>query len=88
MGTFGIALYLLALLTSVACMVLLFRAYAASKARLLLWSALCFVGLTVSNLALFIDLLILPDIDLRPLRLGATLVGLSFLIYGFVWEAE
>lgn len=88
MGGFSVVLYVVAIVTSLGCMLLLFRAYAASKMRLLLWSALCFVGLTVSNLVLFIDVLVLPDMDLRPLRLGATLIGLSFLLYGFVWEAE
>lgn len=36
-------------------MVLLFRAYAANGMRLLLWSALCFVGLSVNNVLLFFD---------------------------------
>lgn len=53
MVTFNSVLYLLALVTSLACMVLLFRAYAASGMRLLLWSALCFVGLTLNNVLLF-----------------------------------
>lgn len=88
MSTFNFTLYLLAILASLSCMVLLFRAYAASRMRLLLWSALCFVGLTVNNFVVFIDLLVLPDIDLRPLRLAATLAGLVFLLYGFVWEAD
>jgi hypothetical protein len=88
MGTFSVALYLVAILTSLACTLLLYRAYALSRTRLLLWSALCFVGLTVNNVLLFIDVLVLPEIDLRPARLAATLVGLLFLLYGFVWEAE
>ena len=89
MVTFNSILYLLALVTSLACMVLLFRAYAASGLRLLLWSALCFVGLSVNNVLLFIDLVILPtQVDLRPYRLLSALVGLLFLLYGFIWEAE
>jgi hypothetical protein len=78
----------LAALTSVACMLLLFRAYAASGLRLLLWSALCFVFLSVNNVLLFFDLVIFPDLDLRPYRLGAALLGVLFLLYGFIWEAE
>jgi hypothetical protein len=87
--TFNSILYLLALVTSLACMVLLFRAYAASGMRLLLWSALCFVGLSVNNVLLFVDLVILPtEVDLRPYRLLSALAGLLFLLYGFIWEAE
>jgi len=79
----------LAMLTSAACMWLLFRAYAASRLRLLLWSGLCFVFLTVNNVLLFLDLVIFPvEVDLRPYRLAAALVGVGFLLYGFVWESE
>ena len=35
---------------------LLFRGYARSGLRLLLWSALCFVCLTLNNVLLFVDL--------------------------------
>lgn len=89
MEAFEPVLFLLALVTSLACMVLLFRAYAASGMRLLLWSALCFVGLSVNNVFLFFDLVIFPTmLDLRPYRLLSALVGLLFLLYGFIWESE
>jgi Family of unknown function (DUF5985) len=89
MLTFDSILYLLALITSLACMVLLFRAYAASGMRLLLWSALCFVGLSVNNVLLFFDLVVFPtEVDLRPYRLLSALAGLLFLLYGFIWESE
>ena len=45
MATVNLMLTSLAVLTSIACMALLFRAYARSGVRLLLWSALCFVFL-------------------------------------------
>ena len=88
MNTLRILLYLLAIVTSLACTVLLFRAYAQRKLRLLLWSSLCFVGLSISNVFLFLDLVIFPTIELRPARLIAALVGLLFLLYGFIWESE
>jgi len=89
MDAFKAVLYLIALLTSFACMLLLFRAYLDSRLRILLWSALCFVGLTVNNTLLFVDLVLLPDsIDLRLWRHLAALVGMSFLIYGFIRESE
>jgi Family of unknown function (DUF5985) len=81
-------LTLLAALTSLTCMVLLFRAYAANGVRLLLWSALCFVCLTANNTLLFFDLVVFPDVDLRLYRLAAALAGILFLLYGFIWEAE
>jgi hypothetical protein len=88
MGTVTFILTALASLTSVACTVLLLRAYSANGLRLLLWSGLCFVFLSLNNILLFLDLAVFPEVDLRPYRLVAALVGLLFLLYGFIWEAE
>ena len=88
MMSFNFVLTLLAVLTSLACTVLLFRAYVSNGVRLLLWSALCFVCLTANNVLLFFDLNIVPHIDLRAWRLGASLAGVVFLLYAFIWEAE
>jgi hypothetical protein len=84
----GAAVYILGALTSLACAVLLLRAYAGSKRRLLLWSGLCFAGLTISNGLIFIDLVMLPDIDLYLLRLGVTTVSMAMLLYGLIWESK
>ena len=89
METFKFVLYLLAALTSMACMVLLFRGYARNGARLLLWSALCFVGLSINNVLLFFDFVVFPtQMDLRVYRLLAALAGVLYLLYAFIWEAE
>jgi hypothetical protein len=66
----------------------LFRGYARTGVRLLLWSALCFIFLTVNNVLLFVDNIILPEIDLRLFRLAAALIGIGCLLYAFIWEAE
>jgi hypothetical protein len=88
MVSVDLVLTLLAAITSLACMVLLFRGYAVTGVRLLLWSALCFVCLTVNNSLLFVDLVVFPDADLRGYRLAASFAGVLFLLYGFLWEAE
>jgi hypothetical protein len=89
MENFKFVLYLLAALTSMSCMVLLFRGYARNGARLLLWSALCFVGLSVNNVLLFFDFVVFPtQVDLRVYRLLAALAGVLFLLYAFIWETE
>jgi hypothetical protein len=87
MSAISLALASLALLTSLACMVLLFRGYATSRVRLLLWSALCFVFLTANNFLLVLDLTH-PHYDFRPYRLTTALMGVSFLLYGFIRESE
>ena len=89
METFKLALFLIAALTSLACTVMLFRAYGASRLRILFWSGLCFVGLTVNNVLLFVDLVLFPtSLDLRLWRHGTALIGLLFLLYGFVRKSE
>jgi len=82
------AVYILGFLVTLACGVLLFRAYASVGKRLLLWSALCFSGLAVSNLLVFVDLVLLPRIDLFPLRLITAAVSMLILLYGLIWEGE
>jgi len=80
--------YILCALTSFACAVLLARGYARSGVRLLLWSALCFAGLTLNNVILFLDLVVYPDVDLSVWRGVSGVIGLGFLLYGMIWDAE
>ena len=83
------AVYILSMLTSAACSFLLLRGYRRSGAALLLWSGLCFAGLSINNLLLFIDLVILPTtIDLTMYRQASTLISLLVLLYGLIWESE
>jgi hypothetical protein len=80
--------YLLCLATSIVCLVLLIRTYARTGVRLLLWTAFCFVGLAATNLLLFVDLVMLPDIDLLWARHVASFIAVVVLIHGFVWESD
>jgi hypothetical protein len=80
--------YVLCFVTSLACAVLLFRGYAGTGARLLLWSGLCFVGQAINNAWLFADRILFPDTNLLTLRTLPALIGLVLLLYGLIWEAE
>jgi hypothetical protein len=82
------AVYVLCLITSVVCAVLLLRAYVRSKARLLLWTALSFVCLAVNNLFLVGDKVVFPSVDLLPMRQLWAVGAIAVLLYGFIWEAE
>ena len=88
MVTVNLVLSVLAALTSLGCTMLLFRGYSSAGTRLLLWSALCFVCLTLNSVLLFFDLVVLPGADLRLYRLGSAFFGVLFLLYGFIWETE
>ena len=80
--------YALCALTSGLCTVLLVRAYMASRARLLLWSSLSFVGLTCNNLLLFIDLIVVPTVDLSLYRSLTASISVMVLLLGLIWDAK
>ena len=86
--TFPAVVYVLCFLTSTACAFLLARNYRRTDARLLLWSALCFGLLAANNLALIVDLLVLPAIDLAGVRQGFSLAAVLVLLFGFVWDVD
>ena len=85
---FPAAVYILCFLTSSACAFLLARNYRRTSARLLLWSALCFLLLAGNNLVVIVDLLVLPDVNLSILRLACSLAAVMVLLFGFVWDLE
>jgi hypothetical protein len=87
--------YILCALTSLACAVMLARGFVQSRARFLMWSSLCFIGLAINNILLFLDKVVLPDdvagfwgLSFPIWRSAAALIGLALLIYGLIWDAE
>ena len=82
------AVYLLCLITSVLCSYLLVRRYVIQPTRLLLWSAACFVLLSLNNLFLVFDIILIPSIDFAPYRTAASLGAVITLVYGFIWELD
>jgi hypothetical protein len=80
--------YILCAATSAFCTVLLLRSYARQRSRLLLLSTLCFLGLAINSILLVIDLLVLPEIDLRLARTLAAFVSLLVFVLGLVWESR
>lgn len=82
------AVYIMCALASLCCAVLLWRGYRRSRARLLLWSALCFAGLTLNNILLFLDKVVYADgPDLSTWRACSALVGVTLLIFGLIWDS-
>jgi hypothetical protein len=80
--------YILCALTSLACAALLIRGYRRNRSRLLLWSCLSFVALAANNVLLFVDLVVVPSVDLSFVRAAAALCGMVILVYGLVWDAS
>ena len=85
---FGTIVYALCAVTSILCALLLLRGYARSRFRLLLWSGLCFAGLAVNNILLFVDFRVLPETDLSLIRAVPAVIGAAILVFGLTWETR
>ncbi len=85
---FGNLVYILCAATSMVCALLLLRGYRRSHVRLLLWSAVCFLGLALNNALLVIDLRMGTAIDLSVWRMVPAIIGAGALLYSLVWEAQ
>ncbi len=78
--------YGLCALTSILCAVLLIASWQSNRARILLWSSLCFVGLAANNVLLMVDLVFVPDVDLARARAVTALAAVGLLVIGLIWE--
>jgi hypothetical protein len=81
-------IYGLCALTAAACAVLLMRSYLGTRSRLLLWSSLCFAGLTVNNVLLVLDRLVFTQVDLSTWRLSIALAAVILLLCGLILESS
>ncbi|MEX2309345.1 MAG: DUF5985 family protein [Pirellulales bacterium] len=80
--------YLLCAATCLLCAVMLLRGYLRSRVRLLFWAGLCFVGLMFDNIILYVDVVIVPDVDLAIWRKLPGLVATLLLVFGLIWESK
>lgn len=79
--------YILCALTSLLCAVMLFKAFTKSKFRLLFWSSMGFTGFAISNILLFIDVVVFPDVTfIINLRSIPAVIGMITMIYGLIME--
>lgn len=85
---FPAAVYLLCFATSAACAFLLARNYLRTRARLLLWSAACFLLLALNNFVVVLDLLLLPEVSFQLQRTLLALAAVGVLLFGFIWDLE
>ena len=81
-------IFALCALTSAACAALLLRSYLRTRFRLLLWSGLCFSGLTLNNALVVLDRIVLPDVDLSTWRLSVALGAVLLLLCGLIVESR
>lgn len=79
--------YVLNTLVCLLCTGLLWIGWRRTRSRLLMWSAACFALLSVNNALIFLDVLVIQDVDLSLPRAASALAGFAVLLYGLIWEA-
>jgi len=80
------AVYALCAIASIGCAGLLAQSFRHTRTPLLFWALLCFIGLALNNIGLFIDKVVVPDVDLSNWRNVPALVGFAALAFGLIWE--
>jgi len=70
------------------CAVMLLVAWRRQRHRLLLWSGLCFAGLTANNILLVLDKMVFLDVDLSPWRHSMAVLSIAVLLYGLIWDSD
>jgi hypothetical protein len=82
------AVYLLCMLTSAGCALVLLRTYLRRGSPILLWSSVCFTMLALNNALLVLDLIVFPAMDLAAWRAAVAAVAMLVLAMALIWEAE
>jgi hypothetical protein len=81
------AIYILCAATSIVAAALLLRQYRLSRTRLSFWSAIGFLGIAINSVLVYIDLALIPAIDLSLPRSIAAALAMIAIVYGLVRES-
>lgn len=81
------AIYLLCGATCLVAAGMLLRHYLRRRTPLLLWSFIAFVGLSLNNVLVYVDLVLVADVDLSTVRSSLGALSMLVLLYGLIWEA-
>lgn len=84
----GAVVYLSCALAALGCAILLLRGYSRNRARLLLWSGICFTLLTLNNALIVVDYVVWPKMDLSLVRHLTALAGIACMLWGLIWESR
>jgi Family of unknown function (DUF5985) len=78
--------YILSAFTSLLSAVLLLRGAFKRRGGLLFWSGLCFLAMAVSNVLLYLNFIVFPEVDLIVVARLTTAVGITLLNIGLIWH--
>lgn len=86
--TIAKTIYLLCAATSLLVAMMLMRQYVKSRTRLVLWSVICFAGLAVNSVLVYVDLVMYTGVDLSVYRSAAGAFAMAVMLYGLIWETR
>lgn len=80
--------YGLGLVTAVICAVVVLLSWRRTRAPILFWTGISFVLLSINNVILLLDRVILLDVNFWPWRQVPTVFAVLVLLYGFSRRSE
>ncbi len=80
------AIYLLCGATCLVAAGMLLRQYLRRRTPLLLWSFIAFVGLSLNNVLVYVDLVLVADVDFSRIRASLGALAMMVLLYGLIRE--
>lgn len=80
-------IYILCAATSLGSAILLFRGAMQRRNGLLFWSSLCFLAMAVNNALLYVNFVVLPEVDLLIIARLAMVIGVVLLNFGLIWHS-
>lgn len=86
MGEIRGLVYILCAATSLGGALLLLRGGLSGGGRLLLWASFWFFAMTLNNVLLYANFVLLPDVDLTLVARVATTLGIVVLNVGLIWH--
>jgi hypothetical protein len=79
--------YILCALTSLGSAVLLWRAVGKPGNGLLFWSGVCFLGMAINNVLMYIDSVLFPTFYMYELPNIVALVSIIILSLALIWHS-
>ena len=88
MISFEAAVCFLCFASSALCAYLLSNAFKRAEGAPAALERLVFLFPGIEQLIGFVDIILLPDLNLIPFRSITALAAMAILLYGFIWEIE
>lgn len=84
----AVLVYVLCLITAIACAAVLLLAWRRSRTPLLFWSGLCFLCLAANEALVLIDFYVVQDMSLLVARRAAGFLAVAVMLVGLILHSQ